>query len=318
VILLFQNIEGVDVCLFAMYVQEFGSYPNQRSVYLSYLDSVKYFRPERVTTSGEALLYVQEFGSECGYPNQHIEDKQDKTEFNQDGINATKKVIEPKADQEKETKSPNPTVNIVSLTDFFPSNEITEHITSLTKQFNQRNPYYYYRKEDDTQQQFFCTKCYKTAQGGSGLNVINAKVGSIKICALRNYKRNLDCSAEYTCSVCCLKETKNRMLAKKSYYEWRSSSYLRLPRDIGTLLIISVANYLLSVLTLKKLRRTINYGTGLYHSMLRKAAEENIVVGLTNIYDHFFVPTGNCDSKVTAARLPYFDGDYWSGAAIPF
>eukprot|EP00606_Chrysophyceae_sp_TOSAG23-5_P000811 GSChrysophyteH2.ASY1.ANO1.1617.1 assembled CDS len=76
-ILLFQNIEGVDICLFSLYVQEFGANcpePNKSTVYISYLDSVDYFRPVEVRTMvyHEIMIAYLKWSQLRGFKQGHI------------------------------------------------------------------------------------------------------------------------------------------------------------------------------------------------------------------------------------------------------
>ncbi|XP_034043531.1 CREB-binding protein-like [Thalassophryne amazonica] len=73
----FEEIDGEDVCLFGMHVQEYGSecpVPNTRRVYISYLDSVHVFRPQILTTAvcSEILIGYLDYVKKLGYVQGHI------------------------------------------------------------------------------------------------------------------------------------------------------------------------------------------------------------------------------------------------------
>lgn len=76
-ILVFQNLDGVDVVLFALYVYEHGEdnpLPNKRTVYISYLDSVHFMRPRSLRTFvyHEILISYLDYARQKGYATAHI------------------------------------------------------------------------------------------------------------------------------------------------------------------------------------------------------------------------------------------------------
>ena len=87
-IAMFQRQDGTDICLFCMYVQEYGdvdhvkAMPNQKSisssnnsnagmVYISYLDSVEYFRP-RTAVYHEIIVSYLAWARRRGFVRAHL------------------------------------------------------------------------------------------------------------------------------------------------------------------------------------------------------------------------------------------------------
>eukprot|EP00934_Nitzschia_sp_Nitz4_P007641 Nitzschia sp. Nitz4//scaffold168_size48592//5476//10477//NITZ4_007045-RA/size48592-snap-gene-0.3-mRNA-1//-1//CDS//3329538306//7631//frame0 len=76
-IVVFQNLDGVDVILFGLYVYEHDEkvkLPNQRAIYISYLDSVHYMRPRNMRTFiyHEILISYLDYVRKRGFSSAHI------------------------------------------------------------------------------------------------------------------------------------------------------------------------------------------------------------------------------------------------------
>lgn len=76
-IVVFQNLDGVDVILFGLYVYEHDESnpePNKRTVYVSYLDSVHYMRPRKMRTFiyHEILISYLDYVRKRGFSSAHI------------------------------------------------------------------------------------------------------------------------------------------------------------------------------------------------------------------------------------------------------
>lgn len=76
-IMAFYKTNGIDILFFVMYVQEYDAkcpQPNTNRVYISYLDSVKYFNPAFLRTAvyQEVLISYLEFVKNLGFHTAHI------------------------------------------------------------------------------------------------------------------------------------------------------------------------------------------------------------------------------------------------------
>lgn len=74
-IVMFQKIDGLDVCVFCMYVQEYdGDSSDEKRVYIAYIDSVEHFRPRELRTEvfHEILVAYLATARERGFKKAHI------------------------------------------------------------------------------------------------------------------------------------------------------------------------------------------------------------------------------------------------------
>jgi Histone acetylation protein/Bromodomain len=74
-IVVFQKIDGLEVCVFCMYVQEYdGDTAEEKRVYIAYIDSVEHFRPRELRTQvfQEILVAYLATARERGYTRAHI------------------------------------------------------------------------------------------------------------------------------------------------------------------------------------------------------------------------------------------------------